>query len=66
MVKIKKEIFHIFTSLLIILSVIFFGVVAMYAIISSALDKTNNSNTLFSTIRNTWCHDVIEEPQLSK
>lgn len=66
MTKIKKEFIHILFSLAIITAVVVLGIFAMYSIVSAALHKTHNTNTLFSVIRNTWCHDVIDEPPLTK
>jgi hypothetical protein len=63
MVKIRKEILHIISSFIIIILVVFVGTFAMFSIIHTALNNTNN-NTLFSIIRNSWCNDKIDEPPL--
>jgi predicted deacetylase len=65
MAKLRKEILHILSSFIIIIWVVMIGIFAMYSIITTALDNTNN-NTLFSVVRNSWCNDVIEEPVLKR
>ncbi len=65
MAKLRKEILHILSSFTIIIWVVLIGIFAMYSIITTALDNTNN-NTLFSVVRNTWCNDVITEPKLTR
>lgn len=65
MAKIRKEILHIISSFIIIILVVFVGTFAMFSIIHTAVNNTNN-NTLFSIIRNPWCVDTIDEPVLRK
>lgn len=66
MAKLRKEFLHIITSLTIVISVVLVGILAIFTIISTALSKSSNSNTLYSLVRNSFCIDKIQEPTLSK